>query len=420
MKIKKIMILMMALCVVMPAWSVENSNLTLQPQSLEERIRATATTVFWWMSLAFQVYSMKYNIERMKSVDGESSTVPLESSTHFKQLNREVHRAIKTLALFYKFPESFKKKIAPQNVWFFVRYWQSVMRWWEGASRYVKPYSGILLYGEPGGGKTEYIRAIAGEGIPVFALSGSEIQNPYVGGSEAILRNLYANADAHRYGGWIRWLLNKPLHPCVVVFLDEVDSIGGARGGSAGGWGTHQTSVLNQLLTLLDGSKKNDNIITIVATNREDMLDSALVRSGRLDVKIEVKNPTKQEKKAIINHKFDSFALKRSQSLDSLFDGSGLDDMSTADCAHIPNICNTILTVDALEKEEDSKFKILGQKFWTKSKINALDVALKAEGKRIKVTLQPGRATVDTKTFKEALVWMAKEKKDHPMQHLYV
>lgn len=369
-----------------------------------------------YVVITFALYAQ---FQQMSQMEGGTIS-PLSSNINFKELNREIPSAIKALVMFYKNPERFKTQKPEVKLWFYKRWYQAMQNWYKGVSGYEKPCSGIVLHGEPGCGKTEYIRAIAGEGIPVFALSGSEIKKPYHGASEAMIRNIYNTANYARYGGVLRWIFNRPLHPCVLVFLDEIDSIGGQRGGGMDS-NTHG-SILNQLLTLLDGTQKYENIVTVVATNRKDMLDSALVRSGRLDVKIEVKNPTKQEKKAIINKKFDGLSLKRSKSLDSLFDGSALDDLSTADCAHIPKLCNTILNVDALEKEENSKFKIYGQTFYTKPHVNYIDADLKPENKRIKVTLQPGRPTVGTKTFKDALLWMEKEKKqDHnPMSHMFI
>ena len=356
-------------------------------------------------SLAMSVYSQ---YKQLQALGFGTRISQLSSNINLKDLNRDIPPVIKALVAFYKNPERFTTHKPEIKRWFFQRWYHALQRWYEGVSGYQKPCSGIVLHGEPGCGKTEYIRAIAGEGLPVFALSGSEIRQPYYGQSEDMIRNIYSTANYARYGGILRWIFNKPLHPCVIVFLDEIDSIGGERGQALDS-DTHG-SVLNQLLTILDGTQKYDNIVTVVATNRKDMLDSALVRSGRLDVKLEVKNPTQKEKKAIISKKFDGLSLKRSKSLDILFDGKVLDELSTADCAHLPKLCHTILKGDALEKEENSKFTIRGQTFWTTPYTKNIEVELKPVGKRIKVDLQPGRMVVGTKTFEQALAWMGKNK----------
>ncbi len=136
---------------------------------------------------------------------------------------------------------------------------------------------GILLTGPPGTGKTTLARAVAGESsVPFFAISGSEVYNKYVGESEGAIRGLFA--AARRYAP-------------AVIFIDEIDSIGSTRGDSQEtAW---RTGVLNELLAQMDGFKQGSRpIFVMAATNRPDILDPALVRSGRFDLQIEVPNPS--------------------------------------------------------------------------------------------------------------------------------
>jgi cell division protease FtsH len=136
---------------------------------------------------------------------------------------------------------------------------------------------GVLLIGPPGTGKTLLARAVAGEaGVPFFSLSGSDFVEMFVGVGAARVRSLFAQAAAKA--------------PCL-VFIDELDALGKARG--AGGPGTHdeRDQTLNQLLVQMDGFDANRGIIVIAATNRPETLDAALVRPGRFDRQVVVDRP---------------------------------------------------------------------------------------------------------------------------------
>lgn len=136
---------------------------------------------------------------------------------------------------------------------------------------------GVLLVGPPGTGKTLLAKAVAGEaGVPFFSLSGSDFVEMFVGVGAARVRSLFTQADAKA--------------PCL-IFIDELDALGKARG--AGGPGNHdeRDQTLNQLLVEMDGFDSNRGIILIAATNRPETLDSALVRPGRFDRQVVVDRP---------------------------------------------------------------------------------------------------------------------------------
>ena len=148
----------------------------------------------------------------------------------------------------------------------------------ENPSKYKKlgarPTKGLILYGPPGTGKTLIAKAISGEaGVPFFSASGSDFIEKYVGVGASRIRELFNKA--------------KKASPCI-VFIDEIDAIGGNRGDSNN---SERDQTINALLTELDGFAGTEGILTICATNRLDILDSALTRPGRFDLKIAVNLP---------------------------------------------------------------------------------------------------------------------------------
>jgi len=131
---------------------------------------------------------------------------------------------------------------------------------------------GVLLIGPPGTGKTLLAKAIAGEaGVPFFSLSGSEFVEMFVGVGASRVRDLFQKA--------------KDNAPCI-IFIDEIDAVGRQRGSGIGGGNDEREQTLNQMLTEMDGFQGNSGVIVVAATNRPDVLDSALLRPGRFDRQI--------------------------------------------------------------------------------------------------------------------------------------
>ena len=144
---------------------------------------------------------------------------------------------------------------------------------------------GILLVGPPGTGKTLLAKAAAGEaGVPFFSISGSDFVEMFVGVGAGRVRDMFKKA--------------KQSAPCL-VFIDEIDAVGRQRGAGLGGGNDEREQTLNQLLVEMDGFEDNSGIIVIAATNRDDVLDPALLRAGRFDRQITVSLPDKKGREAI-------------------------------------------------------------------------------------------------------------------------
>ena len=145
---------------------------------------------------------------------------------------------------------------------------------------------GVLLIGPPGTGKTLLAKAIAGEAaVPFFSISGSEFVEMFVGVGASRVRDLFRKAKENA--------------PCL-VFIDEIDAVGRQRGAGYGGGNDEREQTLNQLLTEMDGFEGNSGIIVIAATNRPDVLDSALLRPGRFDRQTMVDYPDFQGRLGIL------------------------------------------------------------------------------------------------------------------------
>lgn len=145
---------------------------------------------------------------------------------------------------------------------------------------------GVLLNGPPGTGKTLLARAVAGEaGVPFFSISGSDFVEMFVGVGASRVRDLFENAKKNA--------------PCI-IFIDEIDAVGRQRGAGLGGGHDEREQTLNQLLVEMDGFGANEGIIIIAATNRQDILDPALLRPGRFDRQITVDRPDVKGREAVL------------------------------------------------------------------------------------------------------------------------
>ena len=188
---------------------------------------------------------------------------------------------------------------------------------------------GALLVGPPGTGKTLLAKAVAGEAnVPFLSISGSDFVEMFVGVGASRVRDLFEQA--------------KQKAPCI-VFIDEIDAIGRARGKNAGFSGNDEReNTLNQLLTEMDGFQTNTGVIVLAATNRADILDKALMRAGRFDRQIEVGLPDVKEREEIFEVHLRP--LKLDPALDRSFLARQTPGFSGADIA---NVCNEAALIAA-------------------------------------------------------------------------
>ena len=193
---------------------------------------------------------------------------------------------------------------------------------------------GALLVGPPGTGKTLLAKAVAGEAnVPFLSISGSDFVEMFVGVGASRVRDLFDQA--------------KKKAPCI-VFIDEIDAIGRARGRNAGFSGNDEReNTLNQLLTEMDGFQTNAGVIVLAATNRADILDKALMRAGRFDRQIEVGLPELNERKEIFEVHLRK--LKLDENLDREFLAKQTPGFSGADIA---NVCNEAALIAARHNKE--------------------------------------------------------------------
>jgi cell division protease FtsH len=196
---------------------------------------------------------------------------------------------------------------------------------------------GVLLVGPPGTGKTLLARAVAGEaGVPFFSINGSEFIELFVGVGASRVRELFEES--------------KKVAPAI-IFIDEIDAVGRSRGAGLGGGHDEREQTLNQLLSEMDGFDRNDLTIVLAATNRPDVLDSALLRPGRFDRRVIIDRPELGARRAILEVHTRGMPLAPDVDLGKI--AANTPGFSGADLANLVNEAALNATrrgVDALEK----------------------------------------------------------------------
>jgi cell division protease FtsH len=240
---------------------------------------------------------------------------------------------------------------------------------------------GVLLVGPPGTGKTLLARAVAGEAsVPFFSLSGADFVEMFVGVGASRVRDLFEQGKKHS--------------PCI-IFIDELDAVGRKRGAGLGGGHDEREQTLNQLLVELDGFEPNQNIIVMAATNRPDVLDSALLRPGRFDRQVVVDVPDVQGRLGILKVHTKKIVLnKRDVDLEAL--AKGTPGLVGADLANIVNEAALLAArkrknaVD-MEDFEDAKDKVM-------MGVQRKSIILSEEEKRMTAYHEAGHALVAIRT----------------------
>ncbi|MCH8327497.1 MAG: ATP-dependent zinc metalloprotease FtsH [Candidatus Marinimicrobia bacterium] len=207
---------------------------------------------------------------------------------------------------------------------------------------------GALLLGPPGTGKTLLARAVAGEaGVPYFSLSGADFVEMFVGVGASRVRDLFAQA--------------KKAAPAI-IFIDEIDAVGRHRGAGLGGGHDEREQTLNQLLVEMDGFETNEGVILLAATNRPDVLDSALLRPGRLDRQIVVDRPDIRGREGILKVHTKKVPLDADVDLRTL--ARGTPGLAGADLANLVNEAALLAarydqTKVTMQNFEDAKDKVM-------------------------------------------------------------
>lgn len=242
---------------------------------------------------------------------------------------------------------------------------------------------GALLVGPPGTGKTLLAKAVAGEAnVPFLSISGSDFVEMFVGVGASRVRDLFEQA--------------KQKAPCI-VFIDEIDAIGRARGKNAGFSGNDEReNTLNQLLTEMDGFQTNAGVIVLAATNRVDILDKALMRAGRFDRQIDVGLPDINEREAIFEVHLRN--IKLDEQIDRHFLAKQTPGFSGADIA---NVCNEAALIAARK----DKTSVTQEDF-----LAAIDRIIGGLEKRNKsISAEERRATAIHEAGHATVMWMLPE-----------
>ena len=305
----------------------------------EESILVSFLKEFWWLILFFLVFIIGFRLIMWRGnwawwlmdIKVWKKSTKETSKTRFSDVAwmEEVKNELMEVVDYLKNPEKYRKVWARHPKW-------------------------ILLYGEPGSGKTLLARAVAGEAdVAFFSASGSEFMEMLVGMWAAKVRTLFKSAkEAWR----------------AIIFIDEIDAIGKKRWNGTTWWHQEQEQTLNQILTEMDGFDNQTNIIVMAATNRPDILDPALLRAGRFDRKVYVTSPTAEERTEIFNYYLKKKQVSEKVNLKSLVKRtSGL---VWADIENIVNEASLRIAKDGRTVLEPSDFEYALEKviMWPEKK----------------------------------------------------
>ncbi len=234
---------------------------------------------------------------------------------------------------------------------------------------------GVLLIGPPGTGKTLLARAVAGEaGVPFFSINGSEFIQMFVGVGASRVRDMFKTAKENA--------------PCL-LFIDEIDAVGRMRGAGVGGGSDEREQTLNQILSEMDGFHPNESVIVIAATNRPDVLDSALLRPGRFDRHVTIDRPTWQGRLDILKVHTRSKPLADDVNLEQI--ARKMIGMTGADLRNLANEAALIATRDNKTRIERDDFERAGDRVLMGPK---RDEILTPDGKRRTAYHEAGHALV--------------------------
>jgi cell division protease FtsH len=234
---------------------------------------------------------------------------------------------------------------------------------------------GVLLVGPPGTGKTLLARAVAGEaGVPFYSISGSEFIQMFVGVGASRVRDMFKTAKD-----------NAP----AILFIDEIDAVGRMRGAGVGGGSDEREQTLNQILSEMDGFTPNEAVIVMAATNRPDVLDSALLRPGRFDRHITIDRPTWQGRLAILKVHTRNKPLADDVNLEAI--ARNMIGMTGADLRNLANEAALLATREGKSRISRADFERAADRVLMGPK---REEVLTAEGKRRTAYHEAGHALV--------------------------